>query len=108
MVDNGEADDKIIAVIEGDAVMNSWNDITDIPQAQLDVIRHYFLTYKQGPDQKNRVVEVPEVYGREEAYGMIERSSEDYQEKYATLKHQFAGNILKGLRKELAQSLLRL
>ena len=61
MIDGGEADDKILAVLEGDAIMKSWNDLEDIPSGQLDVIRHYFLTYKQGPDSVERSVSVPEV-----------------------------------------------
>jgi len=106
MIDDGEADDKIIAIIEGDPIMSSWKDISDIPPAQLDVIRHYFLTYKQGPDSKNKKVAIPEVYDRKEAYEMIERSSDDYQEDFASLRHQFAKSILGGIKKELALSLL--
>jgi len=37
---------------------------------------------------------------------MINRSSEDYQEKYSDLKHEFAKSILGGIKKELALSLL--
>jgi len=106
MIDGGEADDKIIAVLEGDAIMGSWQDISDIPKGQLDVIRHYFLTYKLGPDTKNAPVVIPEMYGRQEAYDMIIRSSDDYQEKYAHLKHEFARSILGGIKKELAMSLM--
>ena len=46
MCDGGEADDKLIAVLKGDAV---WGDLTDISQmsdALVARLRHYFLTYK--------------------------------------------------------------
>jgi inorganic pyrophosphatase len=105
MIDGGEADDKIIAVIEGDSVMSDWKDVTDIPKAQLDVIRHYFLTYKQGPDMKEVPVTVPEVYGRTEACQMIARSSEDYHENFSHVKHEFARSILGGIKRELARTL---
>lgn len=108
MIDNGEADDKIIAVINGDATMSEWNDISDIPTTYVDMIRHYFLTYKQSPndDKTAKVVTIPEIYGREEAYEMIKRSTDDYNEKYQGLKQEFARSILGGLKRELAASLL--
>lgn len=106
MIDDGEADDKIIAVLEGDPIMASWQDVSDIPKAQMDVIRHFFLTYKQGPDTVKKMVDIPEIYGREEAYEMIRRSSADYHESFATLKYDFARAIMRGFKKELARSLL--
>jgi inorganic pyrophosphatase len=106
MIDGGEADDKIIAVIEGDPVMSAWQNICDVPKAQLDLIRHYFLTYKQGPDTSVRTVSVPEVYDRQEAYEMIRRSSNDYKATHANVKYEFAAAILAGIKRELAHSLL--
>ncbi len=62
MVDRGEADDKIIAVIRGDAVYGGVREISELPAALRDRLRHYFLTYKQLPDDKAspRLIEIAE------------------------------------------------
>lgn len=107
MIDNGEADDKIVAIICGDPTMENWKDITDMPEPMLDLIRHYFLTYKQSPNPNaSKQVTIPEIYGREEALEMIKRSHDDYKEKFSGLKREFAQSILKGLKQELASSIL--
>jgi inorganic pyrophosphatase len=106
MIDGGEADDKIISIIEGDAVMSEWNDISDMTPAVLDLIRHYFFTYKQSPDSTKSVVEIAETYGREEAYEMIKRSSMDYNEKFSSLKQDFSSAVFNQLKLDLAKSLI--
>jgi len=78
MIDGNQADDKIVAVLEGDAVFGAYEEIAQIPAGLVDRLRHYFLTYKQGPDRDGRVVEIAHVYDREEAYEVIRRSWEDY------------------------------
>jgi inorganic pyrophosphatase len=78
MIDGDEADDKIVAVLEGDSVYGSYRGIEDCPAALLDRLRHYFLTYKQGPDRAVHAVEITHVYGQEEAHEVIRRSHEDY------------------------------
>ena len=40
---------------------------------------HYFLTYKQAPDDKQHRVSIPQVYDRDEAQHMIALSLSDYQ-----------------------------
>src|SRR5207245_7787340 len=79
MIDGTEADDKVIAVLHGDAVYGSFRDIADCPGALVDRLRHYFLTYKQAPDRVSRTVEITHVYGRDEAHAVIGRSVEDYR-----------------------------
>jgi len=64
MIDGGEADDKIIAVMAGDPAYTSWHDVSDCPDAMMDRLRHYFLTYKQGPDTPRQVCNITHVYGR--------------------------------------------
>jgi inorganic pyrophosphatase len=78
MIDGQEADDKIVAVLSGDAVFGSLRDISDCPAPLVDRLRHYFLTYKQGPDRASRAVEIAGVYRRDEAHDVIRRSQEDY------------------------------
>jgi inorganic pyrophosphatase len=78
MLDGDEADDKIIAVLEGDAVYGSLRELEECPAPLVDRLRHYFLTYKQGPDRAARMVEITHVYRREEAHDVIRRSIADY------------------------------
>jgi inorganic pyrophosphatase len=86
MIDGQEADDKIIAVMRGDAIYGHMRDIHECPPAQIDRLKHYFLTYKDAPGARKRVAEITHVYGREEAYEVIERSMRDYAAKYGDLK----------------------
>jgi len=79
MIDGKQADDKIVAVLDGDAVFGGYEDIAQCPSGLVDRLRHYFLTYKQGPDGAQRVVEITHVYDRDEAYEVIRRSLDDYR-----------------------------
>ena len=79
LLDRAEADDKIIAVLEGDGVYGDMRDISDLPKAVVDRLVHYFLTYKQIPGPQNRpTVEVAQVYGRAMAHRVIKQSIRDY------------------------------
>ena len=81
MIDGGEADDKIIAVLKGDQFYGEMTSIDEIPQKVLDRVKHFFLTYKDlEGDSKN--VEITHVYGAEEAKEVIRRSYLDYQENF--------------------------
>ncbi len=78
MIDGGEADDKIIAVLKGDEVYADWHTIEDVPTAVINRLKHYFLTYKQLPGAPPKC-EITGVYSKEEAYEVINRSQEDYK-----------------------------
>jgi inorganic pyrophosphatase len=82
MLDRGEADDKIIAVLIDDLVYGGVRDLADCPKGLLDRLRHYFLSYKQLPEETPRRVEIPDMYGREEALEVIRRSQADYRAHY--------------------------
>jgi inorganic pyrophosphatase len=88
MIDGDQADDKIVAVLEGDAVFGGYADISDCPPGLVERLRHYFLTYKQGPDRATRVVEIADVYGRDEAHEAIRRSRDDY----GAHRHELGGD----------------
>lgn len=90
MIDKNEADDKIIAVLKGDSVYGDWKDISDVPAPLIDRLRHYFLTYKQLPGEPAAVVEIAEVYGREEAFETIKLSFDDYRAKFGQITDLFA------------------
>jgi inorganic pyrophosphatase len=85
MLDGSEVDDKIIAVLAGDAVYGSVTHVSDLPPLLLDRLRHYFLTYKQGPDDAHASCEITHVYDRTEAHEVIRRSQEDYARQFADL-----------------------
>ncbi len=78
MIDQDEADDKIIAVLDHDAVYGEYQDINDVPPLVLDRLKHYFLTYKDLPGEK-RSVKIPHIYDKKEAHLVIEESRVDYQ-----------------------------
>ena len=83
LIDGGEADDKIIAVLVGDKVFGQYDDIADLPAGIVERFRHYFLTYKSLPGEPNRC-EIAATYGREDSYKVIEAAVADYQELLAT------------------------
>ena len=85
MVDHDEADDKIIAVLQGDDVYGHYRDLAEIPKALIDRLHHYFLTYKQPPGSHEHVVEIARVYGRDEAHEVIRASQRDYEAGYASI-----------------------
>ncbi|GAB4142661.1 MAG: inorganic pyrophosphatase [Bacteroidia bacterium] len=80
MIDKGEADDKIIAVLMDDAAYGNIMDIAHLPVQLLDRIRHYFLTYKLKPGELQSGVQLAAVYSKEEAFQVIRESLKDYQE----------------------------
>ncbi len=45
-------------------------------------LQHYFLTYKQLPQESPRRVEIADVYDRATALETIRASVEDYRERY--------------------------
>ena len=87
MLDGNEADDKIIAFLKGDLVYGRWDDIKDVPEAVIERLKHYFLTYKDipGGSEKHKC-EITHIYGKKEAYTVIEKSQADYDEKFAGLR----------------------
>jgi inorganic pyrophosphatase len=85
MLDGAEVDDKIIAVLAGDAVYGGLTHVSSLPPLLLDRLRHYFLTYKQGPDDAHASCEITHVYERNEAHEVIRRSREDYARRFGDL-----------------------
>ncbi len=79
--DGGEADDKIIAVLENDYVWGSAEDITDLPPVLIERLRHYFATYKLIPGEPSKLT-VERIYGKEHALQVVEAAMMDYFEEY--------------------------
>jgi inorganic pyrophosphatase len=82
MIDGQQADDKIIAVLDADLAYGHITEIGDCPIALIDRLQHYFLSYKQLPDDAPRRVEIAAVYDRKEAFDVINRSLRDYVAKF--------------------------
>ena len=82
MIDDEEADDKIVAVLESDLFWGPVQDIKGLPQALLDRLTHYFATYKLVLG-KHSNVRIERTYEREHAEAVVLASMEDYKETYA-------------------------
>lgn len=75
MVDQGEADDKIIAVATHDESVNHITDVSQLaPHTELQ-IRRFFMDYKT---LEGKEVKVEKFLGREEALRIVEESIELY------------------------------
>lgn len=83
MIDAGLADDKIIAVLESDLAYGGIEDVDGVPPGLIDRMKHYFLSYKQLPEDAPKKVEILDVYDRAEALEVIGRSLQDYREEFA-------------------------
>lgn len=81
MIDKGEADDKIVAVMKGDHAFGHFRDIEELPQAEIKRLMHYFLTYKNLPDEPAKC-RIQEVYGADHAKKVIKASQKDYANKF--------------------------
>ncbi|MFK7828525.1 MAG: inorganic pyrophosphatase [Congregibacter sp.] len=87
MIDGGEADDKIIAILDGDNIWGGAKDISDLPDIKVERLQHYFSTYKMIPG-KDMNIKVDHVYGREEALKVIAAAEKDYWNHYSDLHEQ--------------------
>ncbi|MBC7899084.1 MAG: inorganic pyrophosphatase [Saprospiraceae bacterium] len=85
LIDGGEADDKIIAVLKGDKVFEQYQEIAQLPKSILERFEHYFLTYKSLPDDPN-ICEIAYSYGREDSYNVIKTAQKDYAELLEKMK----------------------
>jgi len=81
MIDGGEADDKIIAVLENDLVWGEARDIKDLPPVLVERLQHYFLTYKLVPGQGS-TARIGRVYGRTHAQRVVRAAMADYAESF--------------------------
>lgn len=80
LLDHNKADDKLIAVLENDAIYSSFRSINDVPAMVLDRLKHYFTTYKDLPGDRFPRCILTEIYDVNTAHEIIRRSIEDYQE----------------------------
>ncbi len=86
MLDGAEADDKIVAILEGDPAFGGWKDIGDCPSSMIERLQHYFLTYKQAPGETQAQCEITDIYGAREAREIIQLSREDYGLRFSHIE----------------------
>ena len=79
MVDNGQGDEKIIAVPSNDPTYNHYNDISELPSHIFDEMSHFFTVYK---NLEHKQTAVNEVMGREKAIEIIQKAIRDYIEEF--------------------------
>jgi len=82
MIDGGEADDKIISVLENDYVWGWARDVGDVPSVLVERLQHYFLTYKLVPGQRAQA-RITRVYGRVHALKVVRAAMADYDDRFA-------------------------
>jgi len=78
LLDRGEADDKIIGVLENDLIWGDARDVSELPHILVERLRHYFSTYKLIPGGDPQIV-IQEIYGHEHAMQVVEASIADYE-----------------------------
>ncbi len=81
MIDHGEADDKIIAVLESDNMWADVSDISELPPVLVDRIHHYFSTYKLIPGEEVKI-HIGKAYGRDHAEKVVSAAMLDYLDQY--------------------------
>ncbi len=81
MIDGGEADDKIVAVLDADPVFAYVKDISDLPPTLVTRMEHYFLSYKSLPGQPG-TVSIPSIYGAEHAHAVVRAAMDDYGDAF--------------------------
>jgi len=81
MIDGGEADDKIVAVLDADPVYADVDDLEALPSTLVTRLEHYFLSYKAVPGEPG-TVSIPEIYGAARAHQVIQASIDDYEETF--------------------------
>ncbi len=84
MLDQGELDDKIIAVAENDMSVNHIADVAELPPHFLRELKNFFEDYKK---LEKKEVKVEEFQNAETAYEIIEQARIDYQELVKNARH---------------------
>ncbi len=78
MNDNGDSDEKIIAIPYSDPTYNGYKSITELPQHIFDEMQHFFRVYKE---LENKSTSVSEVHDAQVAKDIIQKSIDNYVEK---------------------------
>ena len=80
MLDNGRADEKIIAIPFSDPTYNVYRDIFALPKHTYTEMSHFFAIYKT---LENKQTAVDETLGADEAIEIVRKAIEQYNKKFA-------------------------
>lgn len=81
MLDQGELDDKIIAVAQNDQAVNHINSIEELPEHFFNELRNFFEDYKK---LEAKEVKVEKFQDKATAQAILKQSISDYQEKFGS------------------------
>ncbi|HVK48286.1 MAG TPA: inorganic diphosphatase [Pseudobacter sp.] len=79
MIDNGDGDDKIIAVAANDPGVNHYNNMEELPPHFFSELRHFFEEYKK---LENKKVIVEEFGDKSTALKVIQDAVNSYNEHF--------------------------
>ena len=79
MIDQGEHDDKIIAVAANDPTVKHIKDVDELPEHFFNELKHFFEEYKV---LENKVVEIDNFQNKQDAFRIIREAIDFYKEKY--------------------------
>lgn len=79
MIDQGKADDKIIAVAIGDPSVSDIQDIQALPDHLASELRHFFEEYTK---LEGKTVKIEAFLGKREAFEIITESVENYHRMF--------------------------
>ncbi len=79
MLDNGAADEKIIAIPFSDPYYNVYSAISELPAHVFQEMQHFFSVYKQ---LEHKTTAVNEVAGREQAVAAVAKALKNYEIKF--------------------------
>ena len=83
MMDQGVADDKIIAVHSDDPEFCHYSSIEELPPHRMKEVKRFFEDYKA---LENKTVTVNEFLGKEEAIAIIRKSIDLYNQSHPNTK----------------------
>lgn len=81
LLDKGEADDKILAVLDNDPYWTQATDLAHLPELLLKRVEHYFLTYKQSPGAVEQI-QINRRYDAATADTVVQAAMADYEEEF--------------------------
>ncbi|HIX55648.1 MAG TPA: inorganic diphosphatase [Candidatus Sphingobacterium stercoripullorum] len=79
MIDNGEQDDKIIAVAKNDMSVNYIDDLSELPPHTMKEIVRFFQDYKK---LEGKNVTIENLYGRSFALNVVTEAMELYKKDF--------------------------
>jgi inorganic pyrophosphatase len=81
MIDSGEADDKIHAVLQNDYIWNRVEDMSSLPSVLIERLEHYFSTYKLVAGEEPKIA-IDAVYNHLHTLVVVKAAMDDYREVF--------------------------